>query len=210
MIVYLTHWFPSRDRARALAWFFVATPIAQIVSPKLSNELLRIGTRGPIPTVLGMEGWQWVYIAWGIPAVVLGVLVLLFLTDRPRPGALARPRRARGPGAGAEAGEGAAPRRPAHDACSRRSAIPRCLLLAAAYFFVVTGNYGVEFFLPSILEKWYHLKLDQLTWLVIIPPIGSLVGQLFVGWSSDRTQRAPAARRGADLHGVRRARRAPC
>ena len=43
VIVYLTHWFPSRDRARALAWFFVATPIAQIISPKLSNELLKIG-----------------------------------------------------------------------------------------------------------------------------------------------------------------------
>ena len=44
VIVYLTHWFPSRDRARALAYFFIATPIAQFVSPKLSNLLLRIGT----------------------------------------------------------------------------------------------------------------------------------------------------------------------
>src|SRR4051794_30709313 len=82
IIVYLTHWFPSRDRARALAWFFVATPIAQIVSPKISNELLKIGLEGN-PRFLGMVGWQWVYIAWGIPAVVLGVVVLLFLTDRP-------------------------------------------------------------------------------------------------------------------------------
>jgi ACS family tartrate transporter-like MFS transporter len=64
---------------------------------------------------------------------------------------------------------------------------PRVLLLAAAYFFIVTGNYGVEFFLPSILEKWYSLKLDELTWAVIIPPIGSLIGQIFVGWNSDRT-----------------------
>ena len=68
-------------------------------------------------------------------------------------------------------------------ACSH----PKVLLLAAAYFFIVTGNYGVEFFLPSILKNWYTLKLDALTWLVILPPIGSLVGQLFVGWSSDRT-----------------------
>src|SRR3989442_11045897 len=44
VIVYLTHWFPSRDRARALAYFFVATPLAQVVSPKISNPLLPIGT----------------------------------------------------------------------------------------------------------------------------------------------------------------------
>ena len=40
----------------------------------------------------------------------------------------------------------------------------------------MTGNYGVEFFLPSILEKWYSLKLDTLTWLVILPPIARLLG----------------------------------
>src|SRR3954462_8392649 len=43
IIVYLTHWFPARDRTRALSWFFVATPIAQIASPKISNALLKIG-----------------------------------------------------------------------------------------------------------------------------------------------------------------------
>src|SRR5712692_1580252 len=91
VIVYLTHWFPSRDRARALAYFFVATPIAQAVSPKLSNVLLRIGTDEVVggavvhhPLLLGLKGWQWVYIAWGLPAVVLGIIVLFALTDRPR------------------------------------------------------------------------------------------------------------------------------
>ena len=90
VIVYLTHWFPSRDRTRALAYFFVATPIAQMVSPKLSNLLLSIGTDERVagvlvhhPEVWGMEGWQWVFIAWGVPAVVLGVLVLVYLTDKP-------------------------------------------------------------------------------------------------------------------------------
>ncbi len=51
VIVYLTHWFPSRDRARALAWFFVATPVAQFVSPKLSYYLLRIGTTETVDNV---------------------------------------------------------------------------------------------------------------------------------------------------------------
>src|SRR5438105_4309502 len=91
VIVYLTHWFASRDRARALAYFFVATPIAQIISPKISNALLKIGTDEVVggrvvhhPEVMGLEGWQWIYIAWGIPAVILGFIVLFALTDRPQ------------------------------------------------------------------------------------------------------------------------------
>jgi ACS family tartrate transporter-like MFS transporter len=64
---------------------------------------------------------------------------------------------------------------------------PKVLLLAAAYFFVVTCSYGVEIFMPKILEKWYNLRLNELTWAVIIPPLGGLAGQLLVGRSSDRT-----------------------
>lgn len=186
VIVYITHWFPSRDRARAFSWFFVATPIAQIVSPKLSNELLKIGLDGN-PTVLGMVGWQWVYIAWGIPAVILGVLVLIFLTDRPAQAQWLDPEER-------SALELELKREKAMHSQRQHMTVlqglrhPKVLLLAAAYFFIVTGNYGVEFFLPSILEKWYELKLDNLTWLVIIPPMGSLVGQLLVGWNSDRTR----------------------
>jgi ACS family tartrate transporter-like MFS transporter len=183
VIVYLTHWFPSRDRARALSWFFIATPVAQIISPKLSNELLKIGLDGS-PKLLGLVGWQWVYIAWGIPAVILGILVLIFLTDRP------------GQAGWLEAEERSAleqelkrekDQHGRHMTLLEALSHPKVLLLAAAYFFIVTGNYGVEFFLPSILDKWYSLKLDKLTWLVVIPPVGSLVGQLLVGWSSDRS-----------------------
>ncbi len=52
----------------------------------------------------------------------------------------------------------------------------------------MTGNYGVEMFLPTILRDWYHPSDNLLTWVLMIPPLGSLVGQLFVGWSSDRTK----------------------
>ena len=57
---------------------------------------------------------------------------------------------------------------------------PQVLLLAAAYFFVVTASYGVEFFLPSILEKWFDLPLRMLTWAVLVPPIGGLIGQIWL------------------------------
>src|SRR4051794_34766384 len=71
VIVYFTHWFPSRDRARALSQFLVAAPLAQLITPKISNLILTIGTTEVVggvtvqhPMVLGMAGWQWVYIVW--------------------------------------------------------------------------------------------------------------------------------------------------
>lgn len=194
VIVYLTHWFIGRDRARALAWFLIATPAAQIVSPKISNALLKIGTdeisRGVAlhhPAILGLQGWQWLYIFWGLPAVVLGVVVFFTLTDRPR-GAnwLAPDEKA----ALERAIDIERARRTAGRRMSFLQAVghPKVLLLALAYFCSTTAGYGVEFFLPSILQKWYALKLDALTWLVILPPCVALAGQLFVGWNSDRTR----------------------
>ena len=194
VIVYLTHWFPSRDRARALACFFVATPIAQIVSPKISNVLLKIGTDEMIngvsvhhPELWGLEGWQWIYIFWGIPAVLLGVVVLFALTDRPRHARWLAPGER-------DALEAELEREKKLQHTGRRLTLlealrhPKVLLLAAAYFCIVTGSYGVEFFMPSILERWYSLKFNALTWLVTLPPLLALFSQLFVGWNSDRAE----------------------
>jgi ACS family tartrate transporter-like MFS transporter len=194
VIVYLTHWFPQRDRTRALSWFLIATPIAQITSPKISNALLKIGTDEVVngvpihhPEVLGLEGWQWVYIFWGVPAVVLGIVVLFFLTDRPRDAKwLTSDER--------EALETQLEKEKSQRAGRRRMTLlealrhPKVLLLAAAYFCSTSVNYSMEFFLPSILKDWYSLKLNAITWLVILPPCLALVGQLFVGWNSDRTK----------------------
>ncbi len=194
VIVYFTHWFPSRDRARALALFFVATPVAQLVSPKLSNLLLRIGTDEVVagvlvhhPKLLGLSGWQWVYVAWGIPAVVMGFVALFFLTDRPGQARWLLPdeREALEAELEREKSAGLAKRRMSVAAALRH---PKVLTLAFVYFLSVTGSYGVEFFLPSILERWYALDYGTLTSLILLPPVLGLAGQLFVGWSSDRTR----------------------
>ena len=194
VIVYLTHWFPGRDRARALSWFLIATPIAQITSPKISNALLKIGTDEMVngslvhhPTALGLAGWQWVYIFWGVPAVVLGIVVFFMLTDRPRDAKWLTPEEK-------EALEQQLEIEKARRAAGRRMTLleafrnPKVLLLATAYFCSTSANYSMEFFLPSILQRWYSLNLNAITWLVILPPCLALAGQLFVGWNSDRTK----------------------
>lgn len=192
IIVYLTHWFPARERARALSVFFVASPIAMIIGPALSRLLLPIGTQRIIdgvvvthPRWLGLAGWQWVYIVWGIPAVLVGLLVLRFMPDRPRDARWL------------SAAEADALERQLADDRRRQGAAhltvwqaltnPRVLLLAFAYFGIVTANYGIEFFLPSILRKTYDLDLETITWLVMIPSLLVIAGQIAVGWNSDRT-----------------------
>lgn len=194
VIVYLTHWFPLRDRARALAWFFIATPVAQFASPKLSYFLLRIGTTetfGDVtvhhPALMGMQGWQWMYIGWGIPAVILGILVLVLLPDWPRQAKWLEPDERDALERELEREKEVHKKGHRHMTVLGALGHPKVLLLAAAYFFVVSTSYGVEFFLPKILEKWYELNLNAVTWAVIIPPLGGLAGQLLVGWSSDRT-----------------------
>jgi MFS transporter, ACS family, tartrate transporter len=193
VIVYLTHWFPNRDRSRAVAWFLIATPVAQIASPKISNLLLRIGTDEIVggmtvhhPEILGLEGWQWMYIFWGVPAVVLGFVVLIALPDRPRDAAWLtdEEREALERRLDLEKAQRSAGRRMTPGEAFRN---PKVLLLALAFCCSVTANYGYEFFFPSILKDWYLLKLDAITWLVILPPCLALVSQLFVGWNSDRT-----------------------
>ncbi len=181
VVIFLTHWFPQRDRARALALFLIATPIAQVIAPLSCKYLLQN------VSLFALSGWQWVFIAWGLPAIVLGFLVLLFLIDWPR--------EAKWLSADEKAAlQGELEReRQASQAKQHMSMIdgikhPKVLLLALVYFCVVTANYGTEIFMPSFLEKWYSLKIDKIAPLVILPPIGALAGQLIVGWNSDRTK----------------------
>jgi len=177
MLVYLTHWFPSRDRARATAALIVATPFSQIFSPKISGAMLKLD-------FLGLKGWQWMFIYWGVPAVILGCLILFFLPDRPRDARwltveerdaleaeLDRDRLIR-------SGK-------AKIGVLEALAHPKVLLLALAYFLGVSANYGLEFFLPSILKDWYKLPIDTITSLLMLPPAAALAGQLFAGWHSD-------------------------
>jgi ACS family tartrate transporter-like MFS transporter len=194
VIIYLTHWFTARDRAKALSYFLIATPFAQIISPKISNALLKFGTTEVVdgvavtyPRLLGLAGWQWVYIFWGIPALALGLVVLWYLTDRPKQAKWLTDE------------EKTALENELEQERSRRSRgkkmtfgqamqHPKVYLLALAYFCTVTCSYSIEFFMPSVIKSWYNMSLDSLTWWILLPPMGALLGQVIAGRSSDHFQ----------------------
>jgi ACS family tartrate transporter-like MFS transporter len=191
VIVYLTHWFPRRDRGRALSIFLVATPAAQVINPLVARLILPIGSTKVVdgvtvsqPELWGLEGWQWLYIIWGIPAVALGVIVLFFLTDRPQQAKWLTPEER-------DALEGELERERAETRKGKRMTIleafshPKVLLLTLAYFCVVTCSYGMEYFMPSIIKEWYSMDIKQLMLFIILPPTVALLAQLAGGWSSD-------------------------
>jgi MFS family permease len=77
VVLYLTYWFPAAYRARIVAIFMVAVPMGSFIGSPISALLLQ--TDG----LLGMRGWHWLFLMEGIPTVVLGIVCLFFLTDRP-------------------------------------------------------------------------------------------------------------------------------
>jgi ACS family tartrate transporter-like MFS transporter len=186
VIVFLTHWFPRRDRTKTLAWFFIGTPVAAIIGPPISERIMTIGERGQ-PMVLGMVGWQWVFIVWGIPAVLLGFLVLAILADRPRHAYWLTNEEREALETTLEREKYEQKQQIGHMTIRQALVNPKVLALAAAYFFVVTGSYGVELYMASIVKDWYGLEIKKVAYLIIIPAIGALIGQRLIGWNSDRT-----------------------
>jgi MFS transporter, ACS family, tartrate transporter len=78
IILYLTYWFPARERARMVALFMAASPITGVLGNPLSGAIMQW-----MDQLGGLHGWQWVFLLEGLPALVLGVVVLYYLTDRP-------------------------------------------------------------------------------------------------------------------------------
>jgi MFS transporter, ACS family, tartrate transporter len=77
MIYYLSLWYPEAQRARAIAAFMTAVPVSGVIGGPLSGALLSLNG------ICGIAGWQWLFLIEGLPAILLGVIVLVYLTDRP-------------------------------------------------------------------------------------------------------------------------------
>jgi ACS family tartrate transporter-like MFS transporter len=77
VVYYLSHWYPEGQRARAIAAFMTAVPVSGVIGGPLSGALLTLNG------LFGLAGWQWLFLVEGTPAILLGIIVLVYLTDRP-------------------------------------------------------------------------------------------------------------------------------
>jgi ACS family tartrate transporter-like MFS transporter len=176
VIVYLTHWFTARDRAKAIAFFYAAVPLSYVIGAPLSGFLLRINW-------LGLEGWRWLFILEGIPATLLGILNLWMLTDWPRDAKWLEPadRQILQNAIDAERGS-----KPAHLSVIGYLKHPVVLLLTAIYFLAVCGSYGFGVWLPTMVKSVSGLSNMQVALLSALPYVVSLVCVLTFAWTSDK------------------------
>jgi ACS family tartrate transporter-like MFS transporter len=78
ILLYLTYWYPPRRRARTVAAFMLAAPLVTMVNGPLADVIMK-----QLDGLAGLAGWQWLFLVEGLPAVVLGIVTLFYLTDRP-------------------------------------------------------------------------------------------------------------------------------
>jgi MFS family permease len=180
IIYYLTRWVPARERARTIATFMTATVTAGIIGGPISGALLSLDGAG------GLAGWQWMFLLEGIPAAVMGVLVLRVLKESPAEVTWlpAAERRAlltqldiesRVIGGGRVHSVG--------DALRHKW----LWVLALVYFIVPVSLYAFGFFLPQILQATFQGTPFQIGLLSAIPYLFGAAGMVVAGRHSDRT-----------------------
>lgn len=170
----LAAWFPQQYRARILAWFFLAVPVSSVIAGPISGLLLQLHGAG-------LKGWQWMFILQAVPACLIGVALLWFITDHPKDakwlsdderGALNK----------ALANEPKAQRR--DNLWSALKDI-RMLVLIGIQFGFVLGSYGVGLWLPQILKQ-YGMEVVEIGFLSAVPYIISSVGMIVWAQYADR------------------------
>ena len=178
IIFYLSTWFPAAYRARVIFTLFLAVPISNAAASVVSGAIL--GMDG----ILGLKGWQWVFILEALPAVFLTFVVLRQMIDRPAD--------AKWLSADERAwldGELLAERRAVesygHMSLWRALTDRRVLVLSMIYMTSVTASYGIVFFLPQIVKGLGHSNL-MTGMLTAIPYTVGIIGLLAWGYSSDR------------------------
>jgi sugar phosphate permease len=181
VIVYLSYWFIDRDRAKAVAWFMSAIPIAYIVGGPIAGAILDVDW-------LGLPGWRWLFVLEGVPAMLLGIATLFVLPDRPNEARWLRTDERDWINA--------------RLVDERRSQVnvdegtvwqalrqPAVMVLTVGLFFCYMGGYAFWFWMPTMLQRltgWTDLQ--RIGWLGAMPAVAGLVGMLLLGWNSDRTR----------------------
>jgi ACS family tartrate transporter-like MFS transporter len=180
MILYLTYWIPATDRARTGALFMMAAPVAVIVGAPVSAALLTLDG------VLGLRGWQWLFLIEGLPAVVLGVLALRVLTDRPEV-ATWLPPADRQWLVNKMASERARRQAVGHTSLRRSFASGSLWLLCGVFFMNTVVTYGIFLWLPKLLRDVSGATGLVLSTITSVPFAAALLAMYLVGRHSDRT-----------------------
>ena len=179
IIFYLTLWFPAAYRARILGYFMAAIPLSSVLGLPVSGALL--GMDG----LAGLHGWQWLFVIEAVPALVLAVVVLYYLTDRPAD-AMWLPTENRTWLMRRIAAEEEVRTTAEHFSVGRALVNGRVLALSLVYFGVVASLYGLSFFLPQIVKQ-FGVSTQQNSFISAVPFVIGVAATLLWGRLSDQT-----------------------
>jgi ACS family tartrate transporter-like MFS transporter len=180
IILYLTYWFPAEYRARFLAAFAIAVPVSTVIGAPISGMLL--GLDG----VMGLKGWQWLFIIEGIPSIVLGIISWFYLTDRPDKADWLSAEQKAWLSARLE-GERVAKEGAHGMTLGQALASPRVLMLSVIYFGFVAALYGMQFWLPQIV-KAFGFTNAQTGFVTAIPYLFGSIAMVVWAQHSDETR----------------------
>jgi MFS transporter, ACS family, tartrate transporter len=178
VIYYLSLWFPTAQRARAIAAFMVAVPVTGLIGGPLSGALL--GLDG----VYGLAGWQWLFFLEGLPAVILGGSVIFYLDDRPETAKWLTP---------AERDWLTEKLSAERKACVLKPDIRVALTdvavwnLGIIFLLVAAGFYGYSFWAPLVIKSLTGLSNFKVGLVLGAMSAVTIVGMLLNGYDSDRT-----------------------
>ena len=180
MILYLTYWIPAGSRARAFALFLTSTSLAGVFGGPLSGALFRLDG------LHGLRGWQWLFLLEGLPAVLLGVVTLVYLVDRPANAKWLSQHEREWLTQTIEREQETC--RVAHDLTLLQSLKhPRVWQLCLLYFSIIISFYGVAFWLPQVVKSFSSLSNSAVATLSALPYLAASILMVITANHSDRT-----------------------
>jgi len=179
IILYLSYWFPARYRAGVVSLFMAAAPISVVLGSPISSALLEMNG------LLGLKGWQWMFLMEAVPAILLGFVVLFYMTDRPEKAKWLKDDE-REWLVNAMNAEHAAKAATASHSIWRGLADPRVLALSLVYFGTSAGLYTLGTWAPQIIKE-FGLSTMQVGLLNAVPPTVAVVAMVLWARHSDRT-----------------------
>jgi len=181
IIYYLSHWFPRTHRANAVSWFMIGIPLSVVFGGPLSGWIMQ-----SMDEYQGLHGWQWMFVLEGLPAVVLGFVVLGFLTEKPMEAKWLSAEQRQWLSRRIESEHVEAHAR--HGLQLRAALLhPTVWLLAVVMFCCQTGSYGLTFWVPAIVNELSGYTEFEVGLFSAIPYIAAAIGMILVGRSSDRS-----------------------
>ena len=179
IILYLTYWFPAARRGRATSLFLAAIALAGVIGNPLSGWILK-----SMNGLNGWAGWQWLFLLEALPSLVLGVAAWFWLEDRVDQAQwLTLEERAL-----VTNDIAAEEMRKSDGSLGRVLADPQVWLSALVYFAIVSGLYGVTFWLPTIIKELGIADPLQVGLVGAVPWAFGIAAMFLVARSADRRQ----------------------